>query len=163
MTNYFIHAYNVVNIKERKNMKTIKINEEELATMTYTDVAYVILKENGKKMPIQDIFKSVINLMSLPDSYFESKIADFFQLLTTDKRFIMLEKGFWDLSDNHSKQIIIEAEEEEEEITLEDEIEEENDEMEEINYDDDVVDDDDEEDDLKDLVIIDDSEDPDSM
>lgn len=163
MTNYFIHAYNVVNIKERKNMKKIKINEEELATMTYTDVAYVILKENGKKMPIQDIFESVIKLMSLPDSYFESKIADFFQLLTTDKRFIMLEKGFWDLSDNHSKQIIIETEEEEEEIAPEEEIEETDDEMEEINYDDDVVDDDDEEDDLKDLVIIDDSEDPDSM
>lgn len=163
MTNYYIHAYNVVNIKEEKNVKTIKINDEELATMSYTDVAYVVLKENGKKMPIQDIFKYVIELMKLPENYFESKIADFFHLLATDKRFVMLEKGYWDLSDNHSKKIIIDADEEEEEVITEDYEDEYNEEDEEVNYDDDVVDDDDDEDDLKDLVIIDESEDPDAM
>lgn len=129
--------------------------------MSYTDVAYLVLSDYGKKMKIQDLFQKVIKLMSLPESYFESKIADFFQLLSTDKRFIMIEKGYWDLRQNHTKKITIEEEdEEEEEIVLdEEEIEEELSEEEEINYDDDTVEDDDDEDEYKDLVIVDENED----
>ena len=152
MTNYFIHAYNASEYKEG-NMKTIKLSDEELETMSYTDVAYMILKENGSKMTIQDLFKSVIELMHLPESYFESKIADFFGLLTTDKRFIMLEKGYWDLSDNHSKKVVIESDDDEEEVVADDD----------VNYDEAVVDDDDDDDDLKDLVIIDDVEEAEAM
>lgn len=143
-------------------MKTIKLTEEQLETMSHTDVAFEILKANGSKMTIQDLFKSVIKAMNLPESYFESKIADFFQLLATDKRFIMLEKGYWDLSDNHSKKVVIENDDDEEIIADEELVEEETDE-EDINYDETVVDDDDEEDDLKDLVIIDESEDAEVM
>ena len=114
-------------------------------------------------MTIQDLFKEVIRIMSLPESYFESKIGDFFGLLSTDKRFIMLEKGFWDLKDNHSTKVIIEDEEDDDIVVDEDE--EVTDEIveEEINYDDDTVDDDDDEDDLKDLVIMDDGESEDMM
>ena len=144
-------------------MKKVKLSPEELEQMSHADVANIVLKENGKKMTIQDLFKEVIRIMSLPESYFESKIGDFFGLLSTDKRFIMLEKGFWDLKDNHSTKVIIEDEVEDdivvdvdEEVT--DEIVEE-----EINYDDDTVDDDDDEDDLKDLVIMDDGESEDMM
>ena len=54
--------------------------------MSYTDVANLVLTEYGKKMKIQDLFQKVITAMELPESYFESKIADFFQLLSTDKR-----------------------------------------------------------------------------
>lgn len=131
--------------------------------MSHADVANIVLKENGKKMTIQDLFKEVIRIMSLPESYFESKIGDFFGLLSTDKRFIMLEKGFWDLKDNHSTKVIIEDEEEDDIVVDEDE--EVTDEIveEEINYDDDTVDDDDDEDDLKDLVIMDDGESEDMM
>lgn len=143
-------------------MKTIKISDEELETMSHTDVAYVILKENGSKMTIQELFKTVIDVMHLPESYFESKIADFFQLLATDKRFIMLEKGFWDLSDNHTKKVVIESDDDEE-IVADEEILDEEESEDEVNYDEAVVDDDDEEDDLKDLVIIDDAEETDSM
>lgn len=141
-------------------MKTIKLTSEEIETMSYTDVAHLVLKENGKKMKIQDLFAKVIKLMKLPDSYFESKIGDFFGLLSTDQRFTMLEKGFWDLADNHSKKVIIE-EDEEEEISEEETLDEEtelSEETEEVNYDDDTVDDDEEDDDLKDLVIMDDGE-----
>ena len=141
-------------------MKKVKLSPEELEQMSHADVANIVLKENGKKMTIQDLFKEVIRIMSLPESYFESKIGDFFGLLSTDKRFIMLEKGFWDLKDNHSTKVIIEDDDivvdEDEEVT--DEIVEE-----EINYDDDTVDDDDDEDDLKDLVIMDDGESEDMM
>ena len=143
-------------------MKTIKISDEELETMSHTDVAYVILKENGSKMTIQELFKTVIDIMHLPESYFESKIADFFQLLATDKRFIMLEKGFWDLSDNHTKKVVIDSDDDEE-IVVDEEVLDEEESEDEVNYDETVVDDDDEEDDLKDLVIIDDAEETDSM
>ena len=144
-------------------MKKVKLSPEELEQMSHADVANIVLKENGKKMTIQDLFKEVIRIMSLPESYFESKIGDFFGLLSTDKRFIMLEKGFWDLKDNHSTKVIIEDEEDDDIVVDEDE--EVTDEIveEEINYDDDTVDDDDDDDDLKDLVIMDDGESEDMM
>ena len=144
-------------------MKKVKLSPEELEQMSHADVANIVLKGNGKKMTIQDLFKEVIRIMSLPESYFESKIGDFFGLLSTDKRFIMLEKGFWDLKDNHSTKVIIEDEEDDDIVVDEDE--EVTDEIveEEINYDDDTVDDDDDEDDLKDLVIMDDGESEDMM
>lgn len=144
-------------------MKKVKISPEELEQMSHADVANIVLKENGKKMTIQDLFKEVIRIMNLPESYFESKIGDFFGLLSTDKRFIMLEKGFWDLKENHSTKVVIEDEEEEEEIIVDDEEELDEEEEEDINYDDDTVDDDDDDDDLKDLVIMDEGTEEDMM
>lgn len=132
----------------------LNISKEELEQMSYDDVAYLILKNKKKKMNIQELFKGVIEVMELPSSEIEAHIVDFFELLSTDKRFLMLEKGFWDLKENHKANIIIDEdeeiiEEEKEEEILEEEIDEE------INYDDDVLDDDDAEDDLKDLVVMD--------
>lgn len=140
-------------------MKKINLTEEELATMSYDDVAYIILENNQKKMKIQDLFKEVIKVMNLGDSAFEEHLADFFELLSTDKRFIMVEKGYWDLKINHSTKLIIDDEDDDEEIL--DEVEETNEDEEEeetINYDEELVDDDDAEDDLKDLVILDENE-----
>lgn len=145
-------------------MKTIKLTSEQIEQMSYTDVANLVLKENGKKMKIQDLFQQVIKLMQLPDSYFESKIGDFFGLLSTDKRFTMLEKGFWDLAENHSKKVIIDDDEEEEEIEtteIDDIVDDED--IDDVNYDDDTVDDDEDDDDLKDLVIMDDGENEEMM
>ncbi len=142
-------------------MSKIKLTDEQIEQYSHADVAYLILEAKGKKETIQDLFKEVIELMKLPSSYFESKIGDFFALLSTDKRFIMLEKGFWDLRDNHSHKIVIEEEEEDEDlqdIEIEDEEEEETENDSEINYDDEKIDDDEEEDDLKDLVVMDESE-----
>ena len=147
-------------------MKAIKLTDEQIEQYSYADVAFLVLETNGKKMKIQDLFKEVIKAMKLPESYFESKIGDFFGLISTDKRFLMLEKGFWDLRDNHAKKIIIDDEEEEEEDlgeSLDESLDEEEMNDEEINYDNDQVDDDDEEDDLKDLVIMDDAEEQDMM
>lgn len=139
-------------------MKKINLTEEEIATMSYDDVAQVILENNGKKMKTPDLFKEVIKVMNLPESEFENHLADFFELLSTDKRFIMVEKGFWDLKINHSTKLIIEDEEDDEIIEVEEEISMTEEENEEINYDEDVLDDDETEDELKDLVIMDDSE-----
>lgn len=147
-------------------MKAIKLTDEQLEQYSYADVANLVLEANGKKMKIQNLFSEVIKIMKLPESFFESKIGDFFGLLSTDKRFIMLEKGFWDLRINHSHKIVIEDEEEEDEdLEIEEEIDDlsEDEDNTEINFDDDTVEDDDDEDDLKDLVILDESEEQDMM
>ena len=141
-------------------MKKLKLTEEQLETMSYSDVAQYVLEQNGKKMKIQELFMEVLKAMNLPESEFEAKIEQFFGLLSTDKRFIMLEKGFWDLKDNHTNKVKldIEEDEDEEEIGLVEESDEESIEEAddtEINYDDESLDDDPEEDDLKDLVVID--------
>ena len=140
-------------------MKKINLTEEELATMSYDDVASIILEQNGKKMKIQDLFKEVIKIMNLGENAFEEHLADFFELLSTDKRFIMLEKGYWDLKINHSTKLVIDDEDEDEEVISDiEENEEESLEDEEINYDEEMLDDDDTEDELKDLVILDENE-----
>lgn len=136
----------------------LNISKEELDQMSYDDVAYVILKNKNDKMKIQDLFKGVIETMQLPASDFDAHIVDFFELLSTDKRFLMLEQGYWDLKENHKANVIIDDEEDiEEDLKDEEEIKEEDIE-EEINYEDELIDDDTAEDEFKDLVVIDDND-----
>ena len=139
-------------------MKTITLTDEELVSMSYDDVAYLILEKNQKKMKIQELFMEVIKVMKLGENAFEEHLADFFELLSTDKRFIMVDKGFWDLKINHSTKLIIEDDDDEEIIEDEEQIVVEEPDTEEINYDEEVLDDDETEDELKDLVIMDESD-----
>ncbi len=138
-------------------MKFKTISLEELETLPFDDIAYIILKEKGKKMKINDIFKIICDTLNLGDAAFENQIGDFFALLATEKRFIQLEKGYWDLRENHTSEINIKEIEDEldDDTNIEEEKEEEVEE--ESNYYDelDEMDDDKEEDDLKDLVIVD--------
>lgn len=135
----------------------LKLTEEELETMSYDDVAYKVFEVYNKKMKIQELFKYVTKAMKLPDEEFEEGIADFFELLVTDKRFIMLENGFWDLKSNHNKKFILNDDDDDDDfhiqLTIEDEIEEE----EEIDYEEEPEEDDDD-DDLDDLIILDEEE-----
>ena len=139
-------------------MKSISLTKEELESMSYDDVAHLILKNNGKKIKTPDLFKEVIKVMNLPESDFETHLEDFFELLSTDKRFIMVEKGYWDLKINHSTKLIIEEDDDEEVIDVEEINNNEEEENEEINYDEEIMDDDETEDELKDLVIMDETE-----
>ena len=139
-------------------MKSLNLSEEELLSMSYDDVAYKVLEHREKKMKIQDLFKEVIRIMNLHESAFEDHLADFFELLSTDKRFIMLEKGYWDLKINHKTKLIIDEDDDEEEVIEDRDVEEEEEKEEEINYDEEIIDDDETEDDLKDLVVMDESE-----
>lgn len=140
-------------------MNLKEYTKEELDNMSYDDLAYIILQENGKKMKLMDIFKKIAKLLNMTDAEVENRIADFFEVMSTNKQFVMLDKGYWDLSRKHMKNVVIEDEDEIEEESedilddIEDEIEEEKD----IYYDadEDDVDDDDE---LNDLVIIDEEE-----
>ena len=140
-------------------MKLKDISKAELESMNYDDIAYIILKEENKKMKINDLFKKICDALNLDENAFESQIADFFEIMSTDKRFTMLEDGSWDLRINHSQKIIMDEdlEDEEEEIIEEEETLEETDENEDIFYEGNP-DDDEVEDDLKDLVVLDDEE-----
>lgn len=139
-------------------MKFKTINKEDLETMPFDDIAYIILKEKGKKMKINDIFKIICDELNLGEDAFENQIADFFALLATEKRFIQLEKGYWDLRENHTAEINIkELEEELEDDEVTEEKEDEDVEEHESDFYDDIdeTDDDDTDDDLRDLVIVD--------
>ena len=140
-------------------MKFKNITKDELETMPFDDIAYMILKEKGKKMKTDDIFKIICDLLDLGDKAFENQIGDFFALLATEKRFIQLKKGFWDLRENHTAEISIKEIEDEmdEELPVEDTDEDNKDVDTETDYHDELDDSEDEEpeDDLKDLVVVD--------
>lgn len=138
-------------------MKFKTINKEDLETMPFDDIAYIILKEKGKKMKINDIFKIICDELNLGEDAYENQIADFFALLATEKRFIQLEKGYWDLRENHTAEINIkELEEELEDDDVTEEKEDEDVEEHESDFYDDIDEtDDDTDDDLRDLVIVD--------
>ena len=145
-------------------MKLSKMKKEELELLSNKDITFYLLEEQGKQNTAE-LFKSIITLLELPSSTFEEKIGDYYTSLTTDKRFLMLEDGCWDLRSRHTSDKIAkmddedEEDEEETEDTKDDML---SDELEEDNYDSDDVDDDDDyvdpNEDLKDLVVVDEEE-----
>ena len=140
---------------------SLKIKKEELELMSNKDIAELILENSKRTVNTADLFKKIMKLLDLPESSFESKIADFYTSLSTDKRFILLDNGKWDLRSRHTSDKVVkvatddEEEEEEEEISTPAE-----EDIEEDNYDDTDDEDYDEEtnEELKDLVIIDEDE-----
>ena len=141
------------------SLKTMK--KEELELLSNKDIAYMILEESNKKMNTADLFKKIIKLLELSDSVFESKIADFYTALSTDKRFILLDNGKWDLRNNHTSDKVIKISDDEDEEEEEEEIEnDKSEEIEEDSFDDTENEDYDDEtnEELKDLVIIDEDE-----
>lgn len=143
-------------------MKLKELSKIDLESMNFAEIAELILNEKGKQMKIVDIFKEICKLLEMGETEFENKIADFFELISTDKNFIVLEKGFCDLRKKHTPKVVVEDDEEEdvlEQETNEEEIPEEEEE-EDIFYDnsseeDDVEDNDDE---LSDFIVVDDDE-----
>jgi len=140
-------------------MKLKDLSKEDLETMSFGEITELVLNENGSKMKIVDIFKKICKILEMSEAEFENKIADFFELISTDKKFIVLEKGFCDLRKKHTPKVVIEDDEEEivESESVNDEDKEELEEREEdIFYDnsseeDDVDDNDDE---LNDFDIV---------
>lgn len=113
-------------------MKLKNMSKEELETMSYTDITYMLLKENKKPMNTAELFKKICGLLELTEEEYSEKIGDFYTSLTIDKRFHMLESGEWDLMEKHKVELQldddeeIESEEESEEDETEEEEEEEN-------------------------------------
>ena len=142
--------------KANMSLKTMK--KEELELMSNKDIAKMIIEESKRKMNTADLFKKITKLLELPESTYENKIADFYTALATDKRFILLNNGKWDLRSNHTSDKVIKiTDEEDEEEPGEEEKQEE---IEEDNYDDDEDEDYDEDtnEEIKDLVVIDEDE-----
>ena len=146
-------------------MNIDKLSKEELELYSHKDLTYMIIKESGP-MNTADLFKKITDSLELPNSFYENKIGDYYTTLTTDKRFILLDDGNWDLkekylSDKVKKDLDDEEleEDDEDQEEVDDEIEQENDEDED-SFDSTVNDDDfdDSDDDYKDLVIIDEDE-----
>ncbi len=141
-------------------MSIKKMTKEELELLSNKDITNLLLEESKKPMNTAELFKTIISLLELPAKTFENKIGDYYTSLTTDKRFILLEDGTWDLKSRHTSdkvvKIIDEDDEIEEDLVKEEEPEEE---IEEDNYDDTDEDyDDNAEEDLKDLVVLDEDE-----
>ena len=137
-------------------MKFKTVTKEELEVLPFDDIAYIILKEKGKKMKITDIFRIICDSLELGDEVYENQMGDFFSLMSTEKRFIQLEKGYWDLRENHTAEISIKEIEDE----LDDDVEiaeDKYEDEEETGYYDELDDaeDDKEDDDYKDLVVVD--------
>lgn len=143
-------------------MKLKQIPKEELELMGYDDIALLILQESGKKMKLRDIFAKVINILGLPEERVDEELLDFFELMSINKKFVMLDKGYWDLQSRHKLDLVFDMDEDEDETSDDEEelIEEETqDDEEDIFYDKDDETDDVAEDDLADLVVVDDIDD----
>lgn len=147
-------------------MNVRKMAKEDLELLSFSDIAYNIIKLDKAPKTTVDIFKEICKLLDLSKKEYEEKIADFFTSLIVDKRFILLENINWDLKENHSIKTIIDDSEDEFE-DIEEEIEEadailtEKDDISPFVEEDDldVIDEEDiEEDEMEDLEIIDEVE-----
>ena len=83
-------------------MNLKKMKKEELELLSNKDISCLILEESKKTMNTAELFNEIIQLLELPASTFENKIADFYTALSTDKRFILLKDGTWDLRNHHT-------------------------------------------------------------
>lgn len=126
---------------------------EDLELLSYTDIAYEILKLDKKSKTTPVLFGEVCKLLEISEDNMMDMIGDFYTTLTTDKRFLLLGNAEWDLKEAHVVKPIVDEDEEEEESS-----EEEEEEVAEEIEDDAVVTDDEDFDDtddtLDDLVII---------
>lgn len=142
-------------------MNIKEMTKEELELLSYKDITAMYIKSEGPSKTA-DVFKFITSKLELSKAYFESKIGDYYTMLSTDKRFVLVD-GIWDLREKYSsdaikvKKVVDEDDEEEleeeAEITEDDSLEGDFD-----NSKDDDEDFDDGDDDLKNLVIIDEDE-----
>lgn len=143
-------------------MSLKKMTKEDLELLSNKDITDLILSESKKSINTADLFKKIIELLELPSSTFENKIGDYYTSLATDKRFILLEDGTWDLRSRHTSDKVVKItddEDEDEEEQLDEQEEQEDDSLED-SYDDTEDEDYDEDtnEELKDLVVIDEDE-----
>ena len=157
----------------------MKLKKSDVENLSNIDITYLMLQNSKKSQSTLDLFKKIVELLELPESTIDKKIADYYTALTKDKRFVLID-GKWDLRDRYaSNKVIIKIAEDEddeeinenEEEESEDEIGEDEDEENEEDLDseddlnfeeddssDDETFDDDDDDGLDDLVVVDDGD-----
>lgn len=130
---------------------------EELELLSYTDIAYELLKLDKKPKTTPVLFGEVCKLLEISEDNMMEMIGDFYTTLTTDKRFLLLDSAEWDLKEFHAVKTIVydlededssEEESEEEETSSETEDEAVTDDMDDFDESDDNMDD------LEDLVVV---------
>ena len=141
-------------------MKSIK--KEDIKDLSYKDITNIILENNKCGMNTLDLFTMIVNLLELPKDTIDTKIADYYTSLTTDKRFLLVD-GLWDLRSRHtSDKVLVDATDDELEDEEEyDETEDVDLETEEESFEDDIDGDnsyDEDDDGLGDLVVLDEDE-----
>ena len=95
------------------------------------EASLVVLEEAGKELSFQELFKKVVEHLSLDEATATKRIAKMYSELTLDKRFISLPENTWDLRKRHKlDDILVVTADIDEDIYEEDEEEEE--EMEEM-------------------------------
>lgn len=128
---------------------------EELELLSYTDIAYELLKLDKKPKTTPVLFGEVCKLLEINEDMMLELIGDFYTTLTTDKRFLLLDSAEWDLKEFHVVKPIVDDEEEEEvsDEVIEDDTDETEDEAV-VEDSEDFDDAEDDIDDLEDLAIV---------
>ena len=141
-------------------MSLDKMKKEDLELLSYKEITSLILEEKGA-MNTLELFTKIAELLELPKSTIEKKIGDYYTTLSTDKNFLLLDDGKWDLRKRHTSDKVLKAqeqdddedeEEEEESDNKVDSIEDEEDFDNQVSDEDDF---DDGDDDLIDVVVLD--------
>ena len=131
---------------------------EELELLSYTDIAYELLKLDKKPKTTPILVGEVCKLLEINEDNMMEMIGDFYTSLTTDKRFILLDSAEWDLKEAHSVKTIIDDDEddetEDEEETDEDIENNETEDEAVVNNAEDFDESDEDMDDLEDLVVV---------
>lgn len=138
-------------------MSIKKLKKEDLELLSNKDITNILLEEKGKQNTAK-LFKKIIELLELPEDTFDKKIGDYYTSLTTDKRFILLEDGTWDLRSRYTSDKVIKIIEDDDDEDLDAEKDEEIDEQDDFDSTDDDEDISDTDEDLKDLVVLDEDE-----
>lgn len=138
-----------------------ELKKEDISNMSYKDITYLLLERENKGINTLDLFTKIVNLLELPDNTIDTKIADYYTSLTTDKRFLMVD-GLWDLRSRHTSDKVLTSPDDDEEDEINEEQDEEMEEDDEPNFDEEMIDDDnsydDDDDGLSDLVVLDEDE-----
>ena len=143
-------------------MSLDKMKKEDLELLSYKDITSMILEEKGAMNTLK-LFEKIVSLLGLPKSTVDNKISEYYTTLSTDKNFLLLEDGKWDLRKRHTSDKVLKAQDQDEEEDEEEEQDEDKIEMseDEEDYDSQISDEDDfddGDDDLKDLVVLDEEE-----
>ena len=139
-------------------MSLKEMKKDDLELLSYKDITNLLIEEEGPKST-PDLFKRIVDLLELNNKFYESKIGDYYMMLTTDKRFILLDDGCWDLRSKYTSDKFLKVEEEDDELENEESGSKSKDETDETNEDYDINDEyDEDDDDYKDLVILDEDE-----
>ena len=82
-------------------MSINEMSKEELELMSYKDITAALIKEEGPDKTAK-LFKFITKKLGLSKEYYEDKIGDYYTMLSTDRRFVLLDDGSWDLREKHT-------------------------------------------------------------